>query len=77
MLAATLSPTWGVYAGYELYEHVAVRPGSEEYLDSEKYDYRPRDWATAEARRPHAGAATSPGSTRSAPRTPPCTGCAT
>ena len=48
-LAATLSPTWGVYAGFELYEHVAVRPGSEEYLDSEKYDYRPRDWAKAEA----------------------------
>ena len=48
-LAATLSPAWGVYAGYELYEHVAVRPGSEEYLDSEKYTYRPRDWAAAEA----------------------------
>ncbi|MGQ0626387.1 MAG: maltotransferase domain-containing protein [Sporichthyaceae bacterium] len=49
VLAATLSPAWGVYAGYELYESVAVRPGSEEYLDSEKYQYRPRDWALAEA----------------------------
>jgi len=49
VLAATLSPSWGVYAGYELFEHVAVRPGSEEYLDSEKYQYRPRDWARAEA----------------------------
>ncbi len=48
-LAATLSPTWGVYSGFELFEHVAVRPGSEEYLDSEKYEYRPRDWAAAEA----------------------------
>jgi starch synthase (maltosyl-transferring) len=48
-LAATLSPTWGVYSGFELVEHVAVRPGSEEYLDSEKYQYRPRDWAAAEA----------------------------
>jgi starch synthase (maltosyl-transferring) len=48
-LAATSSPTWGVYAGFELYEHVAVRPGSEEYLDSEKYQLRPRDWARAEA----------------------------
>jgi starch synthase (maltosyl-transferring) len=38
-----------VYAGYELYEHVAVRPGSEEYLDSEKYQIRVRDWAGAEA----------------------------
>ena len=49
MLAALLSPTWGVYSGYELFEHVAVRPGSEEYLDSEKYQLRPRDWAAAEA----------------------------
>ena len=45
VLAALLSPSWGVYSGYELYEHVAVRPGSEEYLDSEKYQYRPRDWS--------------------------------
>ncbi len=49
VLAATGSPSWGVYAGYELYEHVAVRPGSEEYLDSEKYQIRVRDWAAAEA----------------------------
>jgi starch synthase (maltosyl-transferring) len=47
-LAAMGSPSWGVYAGYELYEHVAVRPGSEEYLDSEKYQLRPRDWDAAE-----------------------------
>ncbi len=47
VLAATLSPTWGVYAGYELCENVPVRPGSEEYLDSEKYQLRPRDWAGA------------------------------
>ena len=47
-LAATGSPSWGVYAGYELYEHVAVRPGSEEYLDSEKYQIRVRDWDGAE-----------------------------
>ena len=40
---------WGVYAGYELFEHVAVKPGSEEYLDSEKYQIRVRDWAAAEA----------------------------
>ena len=44
-----VSPSWGVYAGFELYEHVAVRPGSEEYLDSEKYQLRPRDWAAADA----------------------------
>ncbi|WKN47285.1 alpha-1,4-glucan--maltose-1-phosphate maltosyltransferase [Nocardioides sp. Arc9.136] len=46
-LAATGSPSWGVYAGYELYEHVAVKPGSEEYLDSEKYQVRIRDWEGA------------------------------
>jgi starch synthase (maltosyl-transferring) len=45
VLAAMLSPSWGVYSGYELYEGTAVRPGSEEYLDSEKYQYRPRDWS--------------------------------
>ncbi len=48
-LAATGSPSWGVYAGYELYEHVAVRPGSEEYLDTEKFQIRIRDWDAAEA----------------------------
>ena len=46
-LAATLSPLWGVYSGYELYEHVPVAQGSEEYLDSEKYELRPRDFAAA------------------------------
>src|SRR4051794_23454113 len=50
VLASTLSPSWGVYSGYELCEHVAVRAGSEEYLDSEKYQYRPRDWAAAAGR---------------------------
>ena len=49
VLAACGSPSWGVYSGYELYEHVAVKPGSEEYLDSEKYQIRVRDWAGAEA----------------------------
>jgi starch synthase (maltosyl-transferring) len=46
-LAATMGPSWGVYSGYELYEHVPVRDGSEEYLDSEKYQLRPRDYAGA------------------------------
>ena len=46
-LAATLSPSWGVYSGFELYERTPVRPGSEEYLDSEKYQLRPRDFAAA------------------------------
>jgi starch synthase (maltosyl-transferring) len=47
VLAATGSPSWGVYAGYELFEHVAVKPGSEEYADSEKYQIRIRDWDAA------------------------------
>ncbi len=47
VLASMLSPSWGIYSGYELGENVPIRPGSEEYLDSEKYQYRPRDWAGA------------------------------
>jgi starch synthase (maltosyl-transferring) len=37
VLAGTLSPTYGIYSGYENFENVPVRPGSEEYMDSEKY----------------------------------------
>ncbi|MFG6476509.1 maltotransferase domain-containing protein [Microbacterium sp. P06] len=48
-LAATAAPTYGVYAGYELIENVA-RPGSEENIDNEKYEYKFRDWAGAEER---------------------------
>jgi starch synthase (maltosyl-transferring) len=58
-LAATMTPSWGVYAGYELYEHVA-RPGAEEYLDNEKYQYRPRDWAAYEAGGVKAGESLAP-----------------
>ncbi len=47
VLAALLSPSWGVYAGYELYEREALRPGSEEYLNSEKYQIARRDWRGA------------------------------
>jgi len=46
-VAATGSPSWGVYSGYELFENVA-RPGSEENIDNEKYEYKPRDYAAAE-----------------------------
>jgi starch synthase (maltosyl-transferring) len=44
LLAATLLPLYGIYSGYELCENVPVRPGSEEYLDSEKYQLRPRNF---------------------------------
>jgi starch synthase (maltosyl-transferring) len=42
VLAATLSPSYGVYSGYENVEHVAVRQGSEEYLHSEKFELKAR-----------------------------------
>ncbi|MGW8669744.1 alpha-1,4-glucan--maltose-1-phosphate maltosyltransferase [Streptomyces niveus] len=48
VLAATMVPSWGVYAGYELMENAPVKPGSEEYLHSEKYELRPRNWESAE-----------------------------
>lgn len=44
LLAATMSPSWGMYAGYELYEHLPIREGAEEYLDSEKYEIKVRNW---------------------------------
>ena len=47
-LAATASPIWGVYAGFELYEHVA-RPGAEENIDNEKFEYKARNWDAAAA----------------------------
>jgi starch synthase (maltosyl-transferring) len=47
VLAATLSASYGIYSGFELCEREAVRPGSEEYLDSEKYQIKVRDWNQA------------------------------
>ncbi|MDO8645313.1 MAG: DUF3416 domain-containing protein [Candidatus Planktophila sp.] len=44
VLASTLSPSWGMYAGYELYEHLPFKLDGEEYLDSEKYEIKVRDW---------------------------------
>ena len=50
-LASTLTPSWGMYAGFELYEHRRLRDGGEEYLDSEKYEIKVRDWEGATARK--------------------------
>lgn len=50
VLAATMAPSWGMYAGYELYEHLPLAQGREEYLDSEKYEIKVRDWERAEKR---------------------------
>jgi len=44
ILAATLAASYGIYSGFELCENLPVRPGSEEYLDSEKYQIKPRDF---------------------------------
>ncbi len=48
ILAATGAPTWGIYSGYELAENVA-RPGFDEQIDNEKYEFKPRNWKNAEA----------------------------
>lgn len=45
-IAATAAPSWGVYSGFELFESVA-RPGAEEAIDNEKYEYKPRDFVGA------------------------------
>lgn len=50
ILAATGSPTWGIYNGYELIENIA-RPGAEEHIDNEKYEFKPRNYALAEQKR--------------------------
>ncbi len=47
VLAATMAPSWGMYAGYELYEHLPIAEGKEEYRDSEKYEIKVRDWDSA------------------------------
>jgi starch synthase (maltosyl-transferring) len=53
-LAAMLVPTYGIYAGYELIEHVA-RPGAEEQIDNEKYQYKNRHWEDYEPGGPKEG----------------------
>ena len=67
-IAATGAPTYGVYAGYELYENVA-RPGSEENIDNEKYEYKLRDWAGARSPR-RLARALSHAAQRDPPRSP-------
>jgi len=47
VLASTMAPSWGMYAGYELYEHIPIAEGKEEYRDSEKYEIKVRDWVGA------------------------------
>ncbi|MEU7755842.1 maltotransferase domain-containing protein [Micromonospora sp. NPDC049171] len=49
-LAATLGPSWGMYAGFELYENTPAGPGREDYLHSEKYELHYRPPAGADSR---------------------------
>jgi starch synthase (maltosyl-transferring) len=58
-LAATLSPTYGIYTGYELVENVA-RPGAEEQIDNEKYQFKNRRWEDFEPGGPKAGQTLAP-----------------
>ena len=53
ILAAFLSPTYGIYSGYELFENTPVKEGSEEYLDSEKFEVKHRDYDRAESLVPY------------------------
>jgi starch synthase (maltosyl-transferring) len=52
VLAATLVPSYGVYSGYELFENEPAGDTNEEYLNSEKYEVRRRDWGTADSMAP-------------------------
>jgi starch synthase (maltosyl-transferring) len=52
VLAATLVPSWGVYSGYELCENEPASDTNEEYLSSEKYEIKVRDWQRADSLAP-------------------------
>jgi starch synthase (maltosyl-transferring) len=52
VLAATLVPSYGVYSGYELLENEPASEFNEEYLHSEKYEVKTRDWSRADSLAP-------------------------
>jgi starch synthase (maltosyl-transferring) len=52
VLAATLVPSYGMYSGYELFENEPASDANEEYLNSEKYQLRARDWGGADSMAP-------------------------
>jgi starch synthase (maltosyl-transferring) len=52
VLAATLGPSYGMYSGYELFENEPASDANEEYLHSEKYEIRRRDWGVADSMTP-------------------------
>jgi len=53
VLAATMVPSYGVYSGYELYENVPASESNEEYLYSEKYEIKHRDWDSPRSLAPY------------------------
>ena len=53
ILAAFLSPSYGIYSGYELFENVPLHEGSEEYFESEKYRYKPRNYHRPDSLAPY------------------------
>ena len=67
VLAATLAPSYGIYSGYEHFENVPLREGSEEYMNSEKYETRERALRRA-------AAADDPAHQRDPPREPGAAG---
>jgi starch synthase (maltosyl-transferring) len=52
VLAATMSPSYGIYSGYELYENVPASDQNEEYLNSEKYEIKDRDYTRPDSLAP-------------------------
>jgi starch synthase (maltosyl-transferring) len=55
VLAATLVPSYGMYSGYELFENEPASDDNEEYLNSEKYEIRRRDWSRPDSMAPFIG----------------------
>jgi len=55
LLAATMSPTWGVYSGYELCENIPASPQNEEYFASEKFELKRREWSSPASLAPFLG----------------------
>lgn len=55
LLAATMAPTWGVYSGYELCENAPASPDNEEYLASEKFELKRREWGSPRSLAPFLG----------------------
>ncbi|MEO7518547.1 MAG: maltotransferase domain-containing protein [Acidimicrobiales bacterium] len=56
LMAATMTPTWGVYSGFEFCENVPASPENEEYFASEKFELKRREWGSPTSLAPFLGA---------------------